>query len=116
MYVAPGCNPVIVYDGFVIWLLSYGVPEIAPPAIEYATPLRTAIFVVQLAVMLVEVVVTTGLEMVRTGVRATVKVPDLVASCVLVAVTVTEVPVDGAVNTPAELMLPPETDQLTVFA
>ncbi len=38
---------------------------------------------------------------------------DLVESCVLVAVMVAAVPVVGAVNTPAELMVPAEADQET---
>jgi hypothetical protein len=38
---------------------------------------------------------------------------DLVASWVLMAVTVTEVPVVGAVSTPAEEMVPAEVDQVT---
>jgi len=45
-------------------------------------------------------------------VSATVKLPDLVGSCVLVAFTVIEVPVAGAVTSPAAVMLPAETDHV----
>jgi hypothetical protein len=42
----------------------------------------------------------------------TLLVPDLVVSCVEVAVMVA-VPVPLGVNTPAELILPPDADQVT---
>jgi hypothetical protein len=45
--------------------------------------------------------------------RAIVAAADLVGSCVLVTVTVTEDPVVGAVRTPAGVMLPAEVDQVT---
>jgi hypothetical protein len=40
-------------------------------------------------------------------------VPDLVASCVLVALTVTTPAVAGAVNTPLDVIVPLLADQLT---
>jgi hypothetical protein len=43
----------------------------------------------------------------------TVADPDCVVSCVLVAVTVTDPAVAGAVSNPAAVMLPELTDQLT---
>ncbi len=42
-----------------------------------------------------------------------VATPETVGSCVLVARTVTELPVVGAVKTPAEVMLPPVAVQVT---
>jgi hypothetical protein len=57
--------------------------------------------------------VTVSPVIVLDGVTAIVAVADLVVSCVLVAFTVTEVPVVGAVNTPAALMVPAEVDQVT---
>ena len=43
----------------------------------------------------------------------TVPVPDLVMSCVLVAVTVTVPAVAGAVRSPLALMVPPLADHVT---
>jgi hypothetical protein len=48
-----------------------------------------------------------------TWVTATVATPETVGSCVLVARTVTELPVVGAVKTPAGVMLPAEVVQVT---
>ena len=61
--------------------------------------------------MLVEVAI--GFEIVSGMVTLIVAEPDLAVFCVLVAVTVTEVPVVGAVRTPVEEMLPAEVDQVT---
>jgi hypothetical protein len=47
------------------------------------------------------------------GVMVTVVTPEMVASWVLTALTTTEVPVVGAVNTPAEEMVPAEVTQVT---
>ena len=61
--------------------------------------------------MLVEVAI--GFEIVSGMVTLIVAEPDLAVFWVLVAVTVTEVPVVGAVRTPVEEMLPAEVDQVT---
>jgi hypothetical protein len=63
------------------------------------------------AVVLVTEVVTPLI--VSWGVSVRVAEPDLVGSCVLVAVMVTEDPVLGAVKRPAEVMEPAEADQVT---
>ncbi len=47
------------------------------------------------------------------GSTAIVADADLVESCILVAVTVTDVPVEGAVSTPAGEMAPAEARQVT---
>jgi len=57
--------------------------------------------------------VTVTLLTVGGGVTVTVVVADLVGSWMLVALTMTEVPVVGAVRTPAEVMVPAEADQVT---
>ena len=52
-------------------------------------------------------------EIVTEGLSAIVAEADLVLSCALVAVTVTEVPVIGAMSTPPEVTVPDELDQFT---
>ena len=47
------------------------------------------------------------------GMTVTVAVEDLVGSWTLVALTVIDVPVVGAVRTPVEVIEPPEADQVT---
>jgi hypothetical protein len=60
--------------------------------------------------------VTATPVMVAGGVvRAIVKLPDLLVSCVLVAVTVTEVPVAGALTRPVVLTVPAEIDQVVAL-
>jgi hypothetical protein len=72
------------------------------------------LFTVQLTVMLVWVTVATGLlVMASAGCTVSVTTPYLVVSCVLVAFTVIDVPVAGAVTTPAGVMLPPVADHVT---
>lgn len=59
----------------------------------------------------------TDIEVIVGGVAdctATDAVPDFVASCVLVAVTVMLPADDGAVRSPLELMLPPLVNHVTV--
>jgi len=51
--------------------------------------------------------------MVDAAVTVTVAVPDLVLSCVEVAVMATEPAVPGAVNSPKELIVPALAPQLT---
>ncbi len=68
----------------------------------------------QLTVIVVLVTEIEGVPVIASaGVTVSVVEPDLVGSCVLVAVTVTVAPVAGTVRTPAELMDPPEADHVT---
>lgn len=70
-----------------------------------------ALTVVGLQVIETEVTVVGG----EGGAACTVRVavPDLLASCVLVAVTVTLAADAGAVNNPADVIVPPVADQFT---
>ena len=65
------------------------------------------------AVTLLEAQATVTPVTEMAGVRAMVADADLVLSCALVAVTVTEVPVVGAVRTPPEVIVPTDVDQFT---
>lgn len=68
----------------------------------------------QLTVIDVLVAETTGVPVIASaGVTVSVVAADLVGSCVLVAVTVTVVPVAGAVSRPAGVIVPAEADQVT---
>jgi len=72
------------------------------------------LFTVQLTVMLVCVTVATGLPvMASAGCTVSVATPYFVGSSVLVAFTVIDVPVAGAVTTPAGVMVPPVADHVT---
>jgi hypothetical protein len=64
--------------------------------------------VVPLVARLADWQVTVTPVIVGGGVRVIVADPDFVESCTLVAVTRTEVPVFGAVSTPAALIVPAE--------
>jgi len=57
-------------------------------------------------------VVTTGVLMRRTTFKPRVTEADLVGSCVLFAVRVTDVPESGAVKLPVEEMVPAVADQV----
>jgi hypothetical protein len=74
--------------------------------------LRVATFTVQLTVIDVAVTVVFGLLIASTGITEMVKLPDLVGSSVLVAVTVT-FPAVVAEKMPELAMLPEEADQFT---
>jgi len=74
------------------------------------------LFNVQLTVTVELVTEITGFVIASAALSVMTAVPDLVGSCVLVAVTVTDVPVAGAVSKPAELMLPADADQVTAEA
>ena len=77
------------------------------------TPLCATEFNCQPTVALLAVVVDIGVPITRTGYKVTVTVPDLVASCVLVAFTVTDVPISGATRLPAASMTPAEAVHTT---
>jgi hypothetical protein len=68
---------------------------------------------VEPAVTLLDAQATDRAVMVDCPVSEIVIEADFVASCTLVAFTVTEVPVDGGVSRPVVLMLPAEVDQFT---
>jgi hypothetical protein len=53
--------------------------------------------------------------MVGSGVRVISADADLVVSCTLVAVTVTELPTFGAVRTPVEVIIPADVAKVTAF-
>jgi hypothetical protein len=76
-------------------------------------PLCATAFSSHPTVAVVEVTDDTGALMTSTGNKATVKVPNLVESCALVALTVTEVPVPGAVRLPFASIKPAEVVHTT---
>jgi hypothetical protein len=69
--------------------------------------------VVQVMVAVLLVTEAFGVVMVSAGVSVRVMEPTLVGSSVLVAVITAEVPVEGAVKTPADVMEPAEADQVS---
>lgn len=81
-----------------------------PPAVKpYETALLAGMLIVQLTVAEVAVTVAVGWLIISTGVTESVTEDDFVASWALVAVTVTVLPLVGAVRTPEGVMLPPLT-------
>jgi hypothetical protein len=68
--------------------------------------------VVQETVAVVPVVVAVGVLMTSAEVRLRLTDADLVGSCVLVAVSTADVPVEGAVKLPVEVIVPAVADQV----
>lgn len=62
---------------------------------------------------MVDGVQVTAMEVIEDASTMTDAAPDLVVSCVLVAVTVTDPAAAGAVKSPAVLIVPAETDHVT---
>ena len=62
---------------------------------------------------MVDGVQVTAMEVIEDASTMTDAAPDLVVSCVLVAVTVTDPAAAGAVKSPAVLIVPVETDHVT---
>ena len=78
----------------------------------YAIALLAGMLTVQLRVAVVPVTVALIGPRLNTGVNARVTLLDLPGSCLLVAVSVADVPVIGAVKAPAGVIVPAEADQV----